>query len=55
MIWAKCKQRRIDYRLLEENRFGKPLNLKVNIRMLSDLTIVKIKKATIYSTAREII
>ena len=44
--------RRIDHRLQRPTTFGKPLHLRVQVRMLSDVISIDIKNATIYTNCR---
>jgi hypothetical protein len=50
--WANCYLKRIDHSLQNVVNFGKKINFKVHVRILSDNIVFDIKNATIYTNAR---
>lgn len=53
--WANCYLKRIDHSLQDVVDFGKKVNFKVHVRMLSDNIVLDIKNATVYTNARQVI
>lgn len=46
---------RIDHRLQPSTTFGKPIPMRVCVKMLSDDVVIDVKNMTIYTTCREVI
>lgn len=52
LMWAVCKERRLDYGVLLPDQFGKSLTFFVNINLISEDSVIVLKEATVNSTCR---